>query len=517
MYAFSPHPAYYYRPVYQRPRPYYGYSSPFAFEELPYWLSSPPLGDHHFNDGSQEHVPLPFEHPATRLIHPTLQHQRQVIDNQNQAAASPPGNEPTLLFISPNLQQQKHPEPTSDSPSKPAESSEAALDPSLLLLSPLLQKLVLDKQKVTPSTPPPSPAVQEIVPRGTERESDDKFVVRVHLPDGTTADNVKVRVRDNVLSVMGRTSETTADSMAVATSFSRQWSLGKDIDTDNVTAVIEQDGTLVITAPKKVKVKEVPVVKSAAVPANASKDSQTQSPSTNVAAPSMQKTTSLPKTKEPVAAKKKETTQPPSPPAISKSKKAKVKETTLEVPFELRITQNDNAKLVVTVQIPQGVSPDDLNMEVKDRVLNISGLQRKQVDGSVFTTKFERHLVLDEHVETEKMEATMDAEKRLLTVSAPKKPPLVKPAQKIAIHMTPIKDPEPAADEGDSTASTAPSDVSSATETSITSEAKEEVPTSINSNNESISDDSNGHVKIALEEQESPEGTKIVVETVAEE
>jgi HSP20 family molecular chaperone IbpA len=430
--------------------------------------------------------------------------QQQQQTSLNQTAASP--EQPNLFVFSPAPRQLK----VDDSNNKvlPFTSGE----PTIFVIDPALQKRVKGNQQwpnATPSvspTPSPTPSVpQRPVHGGTKKENHGDVVATLRLPEGVTANDLKVRVRNNVLSVTGKKNEVTADSVNLTTSFSRQWTLDDDIDTDNVKAVIEQDGVLVITAPKKNKVKEIVVahVKESIV--------DKEKHNLNVGATKPETTAS--KKDEAVATRKKENNhRSPSPPSPSKKKvSAPTKDTAVhhDVSFELRITQNDNANLVVTVPVPDGVSPNDLTIEVKDRVLNIAGVQRKEADGSVITTKFERHLVLDDRVETEKATASFDAEKRVLTVAAPKKPPLVKPPQKISINITSPPPKEQSVVHHEVT--TAPSEDTTNKESSIVSETKDHTTTT------SAEDYPDNSVKIAVQEQESPEGTKVVVETVAEE
>jgi HSP20 family molecular chaperone IbpA len=441
-------------------------SSPFAFEEPIHWMISP-SPQQQLHDKNQETTSP--EEPKIFIISPAQRQQPQVNDNQNQVSASLPFTlaEPTIFFINPALQKQV------------GGNQHGA-------------------SKATSTTPSPTPSVPQ--QPGPEKESNDNFVATLRLPEGVTADDLKVRIRNKNLSVTGKKSEVTADSVALTTSFSRQWTLDEDIDTDNVTAVIEQDGLLVITAPKKAKVKEVIVahVKESSV----GKENQKQPQPVKTAAVA-------PKKDEAVAAKKKDNNhRSPSPPSPAKKKvvfaQAKDLANNHDVTFDLRITQNDNANLVVTVPVPDGVFPNDVSIEVKDKVLNISGVLRKETeDGSAVTTKLERHLVLDERVETEKISATFDAEKRVLTVAAPKKPPLVKPPQKIAINITSPKEEKPIIHRDDSEPKAANTEPSSNT-AKVSS-----VPPAV--------DEPNNHVKIAVQEQESAEGTKIIVETVAEE
>jgi len=83
---------------------------------------------------------------------------------------------------------------------------------------------------------------------------DDDWQVVFAVP-GVTPEDVKVKVDDNVLNVSYATGDVTNASSFVS-SFSRSWTLEKDVNVDNINAVHE-NGVLSITIPKPESKKRV--------------------------------------------------------------------------------------------------------------------------------------------------------------------------------------------------------------------------------------------------------------------
>ena len=83
---------------------------------------------------------------------------------------------------------------------------------------------------------------------------DEDWQVVFAVP-GVTPEDVKVKVDDNVLNVSYTSADATNVSSFVS-SFSRSWTLDKDVNVDNINAVHE-NGVLSITIPKPESKKRV--------------------------------------------------------------------------------------------------------------------------------------------------------------------------------------------------------------------------------------------------------------------
>lgn len=74
----------------------------------------------------------------------------------------------------------------------------------------------------------------------------------------------------------------------------------------------------------------------------------------------------------------------------------------------------------VQVKLPHGMTANNLQVRVQDRVLYIAGEQRTVSENLVRTTSFARQFPVDESVDTDKVSAVINA-KGVLVVTAPKK------------------------------------------------------------------------------------------------
>jgi HSP20 family molecular chaperone IbpA len=280
------------------------------------------------------------------------------------------------------------------------------------------------------STQPPAPTKPEtndestVVHRNSAIDS-SPFSVQVKLPSGIAAENVQVRVQDNVLFVAGE-KRVARDNFVQSTSFARQFPVGANVDTDKMSAVINPKGVLVISAPTVANALPSPSDSASAEKPTENKEESSAEGESEPRAPATATDVAKPEAK-PVAAKE---TQP-----IATKVKIDTSEPPVLVPFKLQVSQNDDKVFVVTIELPPGVTAKDVDLQVSKGVLSISGEQRNEYNGSVLTSKFVRHFVLDKTAEVDKITATLDDQTRVLTVTVPKKAVEEPTVQKIAINV----------------------------------------------------------------------------------
>ena len=98
---------------------------------------------------------------------------------------------------------------------------------------------------------------------------DEKHIqLALEVPAGATANDINLSLEENgsVLKVSGKTTQE-EEGIAVQSSFNRSFTLGQNVDTDNILAVLE-NGVLTITAPKLSKeetVRHIDIVESKAI------------------------------------------------------------------------------------------------------------------------------------------------------------------------------------------------------------------------------------------------------------
>ncbi len=253
--------------------------------------------------------------------------------------------------------------------------------------------------------------------------------MQVKLPSGITAENVQVRVQDNVLFVKGKR-RVEKDSFVRTTSFARQFPVDTDVDTDKMSAVIKPNGVLVISAPRVTN--SLPsLTESSTESTSAENPSESkEEPTAAESEPRILVTT----TADVTGPEAEQTAAEEIKPNTSEAKIVASKPPVL-VPFKLQVSQNDEKVFVVAVELPPGVTAKDIDLQVSKGVLSISGEQRNEYDGSVLTSKFVRHFVLEKTAEAEKITASLDDQTRVLTVTVPKKAVVETTIQKIAINV----------------------------------------------------------------------------------
>tara|TARA_Y100000592_G_scaffold68773_1_gene106883 strand:+ start:4585 stop:4983 length:399 start_codon:yes stop_codon:yes gene_type:complete len=78
-------------------------------------------------------------------------------------------------------------------------------------------------------------------------KTENGYDIQLAVP-GVPKDQVKVDVKDNLVTVSYKQEEATTNSVATR-SFSKSWTLPKNVDVENITAIAE-DGILTVTVPK---------------------------------------------------------------------------------------------------------------------------------------------------------------------------------------------------------------------------------------------------------------------------
>lgn len=100
-----------------------------------------------------------------------------------------------------------------------------------------------------------------LMPRLDIASHDNAYICTVELP-GVASDNVKIAVKDNILTLSGEKKEEVREEATkhvterVYGSFSREITLPDDIDSDQITAA-QKDGVLTITIPRVASKKSV--------------------------------------------------------------------------------------------------------------------------------------------------------------------------------------------------------------------------------------------------------------------
>lgn len=102
----------------------------------------------------------------------------------------------------------------------------------------------------------------------------------------------------------------------------------------------------------------------------------------------------------------------------------------------------------IDLQLPN-IQPRDVDINLEGRLLTISGHGQSSEEGYSYSSSFSQSFTLDESVELDKISATMDSEKGVLTVAAPKDPAFV---EKSKLRRIPISQQEfelPALNQGE--------------------------------------------------------------------
>lgn len=96
-------------------------------------------------------------------------------------------------------------------------------------------------------------ATNNATPRYGITQDDKQIQLVLEVPAGATANDVNLSLEENdrVLKITGKTTQEEED-IAVQSSFNRSFTLGRNVDTDNISAVLE-NGVLTIIAPKKLE------------------------------------------------------------------------------------------------------------------------------------------------------------------------------------------------------------------------------------------------------------------------
>jgi len=92
-------------------------------------------------------------------------------------------------------------------------------------------------------------------------ESDESYQIEVQVPEGVRASDMKVTLEDDgsVLHVSGGLEKMNEEGRVIKkSSFDKLFTIGPNVDSDNIKAEMHDDGRLVLTAPKLAQVKEEP-------------------------------------------------------------------------------------------------------------------------------------------------------------------------------------------------------------------------------------------------------------------
>ena len=137
-------------------------------------------------------------------------------------------------------------------------------------LSYLLQGSTPSSRRALAGTSRPSLKQQNnnAAPRYGITQDEKHIQLALEVPAGATANDINLSLEENgsVLKLSGKTTQE-EEGISVQSSFNRSFTLGRNVDTDNISAVLE-NGVLTITAPKLSKeenVRHIDIVENKAI------------------------------------------------------------------------------------------------------------------------------------------------------------------------------------------------------------------------------------------------------------
>jgi len=246
--------------------------------------------------------------------------------------------------------------------------------------------------------------------KSIENNSNKPFSYQIKLPEGLSADQLQVRVHNQVLTVTGE-KRVESNGFWSTTSFTKKIVIPSQVDADKISAFIHPGDVLELNAPVKEATKDFPDAKTSAV-TQSPESSETKEASDDLQGTSTQSTQPDSKPSDASAL--------PSSDQKSEKQAVKLSDPPKLTPFQLKVTQNDKTALVLTVKLPPGATSKNIDLQVEKGILSISGTQHQDWNGSVLTSKFVRHFVLDTKTSLlDQITATLDDAANVVTVTVP--------------------------------------------------------------------------------------------------